>query len=178
LGSPMRGGTGGGSPACSYPDNGRTLTDDAVDIFLATLTNGKVKEDKVGPHGDALAEFPYLVLARRTEHNGFMAAASGRLMTKFLAFVGRVAILGSIAAAIFFFGGYYSVAGTATDPEVVKWALSHVRDASAGSASSAITVMSATSTTTRSWSWHQTPRLRARGPHTDEPRSALGRRLK
>jgi hypothetical protein len=68
-----------------------------------------------------------------------MAAASGRLMTKFLAFVGRVAILGSIAAAIFFFGGYYSVAGTATDPEVVKWALSHVRDASAGSASSAIT---------------------------------------
>jgi hypothetical protein len=25
-----------------------------------TLTNGKVKEDKVGPHGDLLAEFPYL----------------------------------------------------------------------------------------------------------------------
>jgi hypothetical protein len=48
------------SRAASYPDNGRTLTDDAVDIFLATLTNGKVKEDKVGPHGDLLAEFPYL----------------------------------------------------------------------------------------------------------------------
>ena len=44
----------------SYPDNGRTLTDDAVDIFLTILTNGKVREDKVGPHGDLLAEFPYL----------------------------------------------------------------------------------------------------------------------
>jgi hypothetical protein len=43
-----------------YPDNGRTLTDDAVDTFLAILTNGKVKEDRVGPHTDLLAEFPYL----------------------------------------------------------------------------------------------------------------------
>jgi hypothetical protein len=44
----------------SFPDNGRTLTDDAVDAFLAILTNGKVTEDKVGPHSDLLAEFPYL----------------------------------------------------------------------------------------------------------------------
>ena len=44
----------------SFPDNGRTLTDDAVDAFLAILTNGKVKEDKVGPHGDLLLEFPYV----------------------------------------------------------------------------------------------------------------------
>src|SRR6266849_1798456 len=44
----------------SFPDNGRALTDDAVDAFLAILTNGKVTEDKVGPHGDLLAEFPYL----------------------------------------------------------------------------------------------------------------------
>ena len=51
-------------------------------------------------------------------------------MTKFLAFVGLVAILGVIAAAIFFFGGYYNVAATAADPEVVKWALGQVRDAS------------------------------------------------
>jgi mono/diheme cytochrome c family protein len=51
-------------------------------------------------------------------------------MTKFLAFVGLLAILGAIAAAIFFFGGYYNVAGTAAEPEFVKWALSHVRDAS------------------------------------------------
>jgi len=46
--------------AASFPDNGRTLTDDAVDFFLATLTNGKVTEDKAGPHSDLLAEFPYL----------------------------------------------------------------------------------------------------------------------
>jgi hypothetical protein len=43
-----------------YPDNGRTLTDDATDVFLPILTNGKVREDKVGPHSDLLAEFPYL----------------------------------------------------------------------------------------------------------------------
>jgi hypothetical protein len=44
----------------AFPDNGRTLTDDATDAFLALLTNGKVTEDKVGSHGDLLAEFPYL----------------------------------------------------------------------------------------------------------------------
>jgi len=49
-----------------FPDNGRTLTDDAVDAFLAILTNGKVTEDKVGPHGDLLAEFPYLGPPRNT----------------------------------------------------------------------------------------------------------------
>jgi hypothetical protein len=46
-------------PAC-FPISGRTLTDDAGDAFVAVLTNGKVKEDKVGPHGDLLPEFPYL----------------------------------------------------------------------------------------------------------------------
>ena len=51
-------------------------------------------------------------------------------MTKFLAFVGLLAIFGAIVAAIFFFGGHYNVAGTAGEPEFVKWALSHVRDAS------------------------------------------------
>ena len=48
-----------GRPAI-FPSNGRTLTDDAGDAFLAVLTNGKVMEDKVGAHGDLLAEFPYL----------------------------------------------------------------------------------------------------------------------
>jgi hypothetical protein len=43
-----------------FPSNGRTLTDDAADAFLAVLTNGKVTADKVGPHIDLLAEFPYL----------------------------------------------------------------------------------------------------------------------
>ena len=44
----------------SFPSNGRTLTDDAGDAFVAVLTNGKVMEDKVGPHDDLLPEFPYL----------------------------------------------------------------------------------------------------------------------
>jgi hypothetical protein len=44
----------------SFPGNGRTLTDDTQDAFLAILTNGKVTEDKVGPHVDLLPEFPYL----------------------------------------------------------------------------------------------------------------------
>ena len=44
----------------SYPANGRLLTDDVVDAFLPILTNGKVRGDKVGPHRDLLAEFPYL----------------------------------------------------------------------------------------------------------------------
>jgi len=39
-----------------FPHNGRTLTDDVVDVFLSTLTNGKVTGDKVGPHGDLLDE--------------------------------------------------------------------------------------------------------------------------
>jgi hypothetical protein len=46
-------------PAC-FPENGRTLTDDAVDVFIAILTNGKVAGDMVGPHSDLLVEFPYL----------------------------------------------------------------------------------------------------------------------
>src|ERR1700676_1503510 len=44
----------------SFPRNGRTLTDDAADAFLAVLTNGKVTGDKVGPHIDLPADFPYL----------------------------------------------------------------------------------------------------------------------
>src|SRR5215467_9781247 len=43
--------------AVSFPHNGRTLTDDVVDVFLSLLTNGKVTSDKVGPHGDLLKDF-------------------------------------------------------------------------------------------------------------------------
>ena len=44
----------------SYPVNGRALTDDVVDLFLPILTNGKVTQDKVGPHKDLLTAFPYV----------------------------------------------------------------------------------------------------------------------
>jgi hypothetical protein len=44
----------------SFPSNGRTLTDDAGDAFVAVFSNGKVTGDKVGPHRDLIPEFPYL----------------------------------------------------------------------------------------------------------------------
>ena len=44
----------------SYPDNGRTPSDDARDAFLTVIMNGKVTGDGIGPHDDLLAEFPYL----------------------------------------------------------------------------------------------------------------------
>ena len=44
----------------AYPSNGRALTDDVVDFFLPLLTGGKITDDKVGPHSDLLAEFPYV----------------------------------------------------------------------------------------------------------------------
>jgi hypothetical protein len=49
---------------------------------------------------------------------------------RLLAFIGFLAIAGAIGAAVFFFGGFYSVAGTAYEPGIVKWALVHVRQAS------------------------------------------------
>jgi hypothetical protein len=42
-----------------YPNNGRTLADDVVDLFFSIYTNRNVT-DKVGPHNDLLDEFPYL----------------------------------------------------------------------------------------------------------------------
>jgi Domain of unknown function (DUF4331) len=50
----------------SFPDNGRTLTDDAFDWFMRVLTNGRVTGDSVGPHGDLLREFPYVGTPHRS----------------------------------------------------------------------------------------------------------------
>jgi mono/diheme cytochrome c family protein len=49
---------------------------------------------------------------------------------RFLAFIGVLAILGAIAGAIYFFGGFYDVAAAEPDPAIVKWALARVRTAS------------------------------------------------
>src|SRR5215831_6249427 len=49
---------------------------------------------------------------------------------RLLATIGALAILAGIACAVFFFGGFYSVAGTAEDPAAVTWALTRVRIAS------------------------------------------------
>jgi len=47
------------SQMAGYP-NGRTLTDDLLDVMLTLITNGKVTSDLVGPHTDLLDDFPYL----------------------------------------------------------------------------------------------------------------------
>jgi Domain of unknown function (DUF4331) len=44
----------------AYPNNGRKLTDDVADPFMAILTNGRASDDQVGPHDDLLPDFPYL----------------------------------------------------------------------------------------------------------------------
>jgi mono/diheme cytochrome c family protein len=49
---------------------------------------------------------------------------------KVLAAIGALAVLVAVAAGVFFFGGFYSVAGTAEEPSFVNWALVHVRSAS------------------------------------------------
>jgi len=49
---------------------------------------------------------------------------------RILAAVGALAIVGALAVATFFFGGFYSVAGAAPDLDVVRWALVRVRTAS------------------------------------------------
>ena len=49
---------------------------------------------------------------------------------RFLALVGALGIVAAIGAAVFFFGGFYNVGGTAYEPAIVKWALVHVREAS------------------------------------------------
>jgi mono/diheme cytochrome c family protein len=49
---------------------------------------------------------------------------------KFLALIGLLAVLGGIGAAAFFFGGFFSVAANNSDPNIVNWALVHVRKAS------------------------------------------------
>jgi mono/diheme cytochrome c family protein len=51
-------------------------------------------------------------------------------MVKFLAFIGFLAIVAAIGAAVFFLGGFYSVAATSKDPGIVDWLLIQVRQAS------------------------------------------------
>ena len=49
---------------------------------------------------------------------------------RLLALIGFVGIVVAIAAAVYFFGGFYNVAGTQADPPPVAWALVKVRMAS------------------------------------------------
>jgi mono/diheme cytochrome c family protein len=49
---------------------------------------------------------------------------------RILAAIGALALVVAVGAAVVFFGGFYSVAGTQEDPAIVHWALVQVRTAS------------------------------------------------
>jgi mono/diheme cytochrome c family protein len=49
---------------------------------------------------------------------------------RLLAFIGALAIIAAVAAVIYFFGGFYSVAENEDNPAIVDWALASVRGAS------------------------------------------------
>jgi mono/diheme cytochrome c family protein len=49
---------------------------------------------------------------------------------RLLAVIGALAIVVALGAAVYFFGGFYSVAATEPDPGLVAWALIKVREAS------------------------------------------------
>jgi mono/diheme cytochrome c family protein len=51
-------------------------------------------------------------------------------MKLLLAFIGAVGILVGVAAAGFFFLGFYNIGATQEDPKIVSWALPKVREAS------------------------------------------------
>jgi mono/diheme cytochrome c family protein len=51
-------------------------------------------------------------------------------LMRLLAVIGALAIIVGVGAAVFFLGGFYSVAGTQEDPGIVHWALVQVRTAS------------------------------------------------
>src|SRR6266568_2656023 len=61
----------------SFPQNGRTLTDDVADVFFSMYANRNVT-DKVGPHRDLLDEFPYLGPPHSIESNSHNATLGGK----------------------------------------------------------------------------------------------------
>jgi mono/diheme cytochrome c family protein len=51
-------------------------------------------------------------------------------MKTFLALIGALGILGALVAAVFFFGGFFDVAGTVEEPKPIQWVMVKVREAS------------------------------------------------
>ena len=49
---------------------------------------------------------------------------------RILSVIGALAIVGAVAAAGFFFAGFYNIAATQPDLPIVAWSLEHVREAS------------------------------------------------
>jgi mono/diheme cytochrome c family protein len=68
--------------------------------------------------------------ARATSTLRFKDHLSEGTGMRFLAFIGALGIIVGVAAAVFFLGGFYSIAATDPDPAPVAWVLVHVRTAS------------------------------------------------
>ncbi|MBO0751943.1 MAG: cytochrome c [Bradyrhizobiaceae bacterium] len=51
---------------------------------------------------------------------------------KFLSYIGALAILLAVAAGVYFLGGFYNIAASEADPDIVAYALKTVRNASIG----------------------------------------------
>ena len=51
-------------------------------------------------------------------------------MKSILTLIGLLAVVGAVFAAGFFFGGFFNVAASEDDPDIVNWAIEHVRAAS------------------------------------------------
>jgi hypothetical protein len=49
---------------------------------------------------------------------------------RILTLIGALAVIVGVGATVYFFGGFYSVAGTQEDPAIIHWALVQVRTAS------------------------------------------------
>jgi hypothetical protein len=58
----------------AHPGNGRALSDDVMDGFISIISNGKVTGDKVGPHSDLLASFPFVGPPHKVRIVGKLAA--------------------------------------------------------------------------------------------------------
>src|SRR3990167_5685349 len=68
--------------------------------------------------------------SRQPRPNALAFAEQRRSPMRFLSFIGVLAIVVGVAAAVYFFGGFYTVAATQPDHVVVDWALKTVRTAS------------------------------------------------
>jgi mono/diheme cytochrome c family protein len=82
------------------------------------------------PPGRTIAAHPRAapIAAGPLAHRRSTAAGDGSM--RFLALIGALAIVAAIGAAIYFFGGFYSVAESQDNPAIVDWALASVRGAS------------------------------------------------
>src|SRR5713226_6988224 len=103
------------------------MLSDIVMPSLSRLELGRLIREQSHANGPKLVRAVYRCIIFQVMSRQTNALESDM---RILAVVGGLAIIVGIGAAIFFFGGFYSVAGTAEDPAIIHWALTQVRTAS------------------------------------------------